>query len=69
VPIGIDSNLKGLVDLVRQKAIIFEGEKGEIIKEIDIPANLVELAKEKRHELIETLAEVDSAIEEKYLAE
>lgn len=69
MPIGIDSNLKGLVDLVRQKAIIFEGEKGEIIKEIDIPANLVELAKEKRHELIETLAEVDSAIEEKYLAE
>lgn len=69
MPIGIDSGLKGLVDIVKQKGIIFEGEKGEILKEIDIPENLVELAKEKRHELIETLAEVDSAIEEKYLAE
>ncbi|KAL4426295.1 hypothetical protein ABPG74_006552 [Tetrahymena malaccensis] len=69
IPIGIDSSLKGLVDIIKMKAIIFEGESGEILNVQDIPANLMELAKEKRHELIEVLAEIDPQIEEKYLAE
>lgn len=51
------------------KAIIFEGESGEKLNVQEIPANLIELANEKRHELIEILAEIDHEIEEKYLAE
>lgn len=31
IPIGIDSSLKGLVDIIEMKAVIFEGEKGEIL--------------------------------------
>lgn len=48
LPIGIDSSLKGIVDIVEMKGIIFEGEKGEILKKIDVPENQMELAKEKR---------------------
>lgn len=69
IPIGIDQSLKGLVDIVQMKAIIFEGESGEKLNVQEIPANLIELANEKRHELIEILAEIDHEIEEKYLAE
>jgi elongation factor G len=69
VPIGIDSSLKGLVDIIEMKAVYFEGEKGEIMNVKDIPDNLKNIVEEKRRELIETLAEIDQLIEEKYLAE
>lgn len=59
IPIGIDSSLKGIVDIIEMRAVIFEGEKGEIMNIQDIPANLKELADEKRIELIESLAEID----------
>jgi elongation factor G len=63
VPIGVEDELKGVVDLVRWKAIYFEGEKGSIVRESDeIPADVLELAKQKRTELIEQLAEVDDEI-------
>ena len=60
VPIGVEDDLRGVVDLVRWKAIYNEGEKGNKVVESDeIPAEALELAKEKRRELIEQLAEVD----------
>ncbi|KAI0781692.1 elongation factor G mitochondrial [Irpex lacteus] len=60
VPIGVEDELRGVVDLVRWKAIYHEGEKGQTIVESDeIPAEVLELAKKKRQELIEQLAEVD----------
>ncbi|KAH9946761.1 elongation factor G mitochondrial [Amylocystis lapponica] len=65
VPIGVEDGLKGMVDLVRWKAIYNEGEKGNnIVEEDEIPANVLELAKEKRRELIEQLADVDDEIGE-----
>jgi elongation factor G len=70
VPIGREDHFLGVVDLVRMKAIYNEGEKGEIIRETDeIPADLVELCKEKRQKLIETLADVDDEIAELFLDE
>lgn len=48
---------------------MFEGSSGEEMKEIDIPENYKDLVEEKRMELIETLADLDSEIEELYLAE
>ncbi|KAF9238277.1 P-loop containing nucleoside triphosphate hydrolase protein [Melanogaster broomeanus] len=63
VPIGVEDELKGVVDLVRWKAIYNEGEKGNNVVESDeIPASVVDLAKEKRAELIEQLAEVDDEV-------
>ncbi|KAF2271178.1 elongation factor G, mitochondrial [Lojkania enalia] len=70
VPIGREDNFQGVVDLIRMKAIYNEGSKGEIIVEKDeIPADLVELAKEKRQKLIETLADVDDEMAELFLDE
>jgi elongation factor G len=51
--------LKGLVDIIHEKAYYFDGANGENIREAEIPANLVNLVKEKRLELLEKLAEVD----------
>lgn len=52
IPIGLESECAGLVDLIRRKAVYFEGSNGETIIEKDIPDNLKEVAEEKRKELI-----------------
>ncbi|CCM02742.1 uncharacterized protein FIBRA_04849 [Fibroporia radiculosa] len=65
VPIGVEDELKGVVDLVRWKAVYNEGEKGNTIVESDeIPASVLEFAQSKRRELVEQLAEVDDEIGE-----
>lgn len=70
VPIGSEDTFKGVVDLIRMKAIYNEGEKGTIIRESDdIPENVKALAEEKRLKLIETLADVDDEIAEIFLDE
>ncbi|HND85596.1 MAG TPA: GTP-binding protein, partial [Pseudobdellovibrionaceae bacterium] len=69
IPIGLEDQHKGVVDLVTMKAFINEGDNGEFVKEYDIPADLVEQAKEYRHILIGKLADFDSTIEEKFLME
>jgi len=68
-PIGLDHNLKGIIDLLKMKAYYFEGKSGEQIKEEEIPANLLEEAQAKRQELIDCLANVDATIEDLYLSE
>ncbi len=53
LPIGLEGDLEGVVDLVKMKAIYFEGDNGEIIREADIPANLAEEADDKREEMLD----------------
>jgi elongation factor G len=53
IPIGLEGEMKGIVDLVKMKAIYFEGENGEIIREGAIPDNLKEEAEAKREELLD----------------
>jgi translation elongation factor EF-G len=69
VPIGLEGELAGLVDLIDMKAYSFEGSSGEIIKERPIPADMQAACEEKRTELIEKLAEVDEEMAEKFLGE
>lgn len=69
IPIGIETTLKGIVDLVKMKAIYFEGPSGNDIREEEIPEDLVAEADKRRGELIEKLAEIDENLQEKYLAE
>lgn len=70
VPIGVEDGFKGVVDLVRMKAIYSEGLKGETVRESDeIPADVRPLADEKRAKLIETLADVDDEMAEIFLDE
>lgn len=69
IPIGLEDQHKGVVDLVKMKAFYFDGENGENIREEAIPAELVDLANEKRMEMISKLADVDDAMGEKFLME
>ena len=67
VPIGAESELKGVVDLIKMKGFIFEGDNGENISEVDIPAECADKAAEKREELLEALSDLDDDIAMLYL--
>ncbi len=68
LPIGSENNFKGLVDLVRMKGVIWAEESlGAKFEDIDIPADLVEKAKEYRLKLIEAAVELDDTVMEAYL--
>jgi elongation factor G len=67
-PIGSESNLTGLVDLVRMKAVIWDNDGlGANFRDEEIPADLVEKANEARHYLIENAVELDDDAMEAYL--
>ncbi|PJE58116.1 MAG: elongation factor G, partial [Candidatus Portnoybacteria bacterium CG10_big_fil_rev_8_21_14_0_10_36_7] len=65
--IGAEENLSGVVDLIKMKAYYFEGERGEKIIEKEIPDELQEIAKEKRHVLLEKIVETDETLLNDYL--
>ena len=67
LPIGAEENFRGVVDLVRNKGIIWnENDKGMTFEEIEIPADMVEEAKEYREKLLEAVAEYDETLIEKF---
>jgi elongation factor G len=70
LPIGNESDFIGVVDLLAMKALVWRGEtkKGEDYTIEEIPADMLEKAKQARHEMVETLAENDDVVMEKYLA-
>ncbi len=66
--IGAEDNFQGLVDLVKMKAIYWEGDDmGTTFVEKDIPEDLQDLADEYREKMIEAAAEADDELMEKYL--
>jgi len=67
LPIGLEENHKGVVDLLKMKAFFFEGEHGEKMVEQDIPADMLEDAKKYHNELIEKIVEKDEKMMEEYL--
>jgi elongation factor G len=67
--IGFEDRFEGLIDFITMKAFYFDGDNGEDIREEDIPAALVDEAKQGRKEMITAIAEVDSVMEEKFLME
>ena len=72
LPIGAESDFIGVVDLLSMKAFVWEGDsKGDVTlganyETQEIPADLVEKAKEYREKLVETVAETDDALLEKF---
>lgn len=69
VPIGAEDNFKGVVDLFKMKAIVWEGDElGAKFEEKEIPAELVDLAQEWSEKMIEAIVETDEALMEKYFA-
>lgn len=69
LPIGLEDQHKGVVDLFEMKAYYNEGESGENIEVKDIPADMLEKAKEYRHNLVGAAADFDEAVAEKFLME
>ena len=69
VPIGLEENLEGVIDLIRMKAYYHEGDDGENIIEKEIPDLLMDEVMERKQILIEALAEVDDDMGELYLME
>lgn len=69
LPIGIEENFKGLVDLVRMQAVIWKDESlgAEYFYE-EIPADMLELAKKYRASLLDMVADLDDQVMEKYLS-
>ncbi|MCS6846999.1 MAG: elongation factor G [Anaerolineae bacterium] len=68
VPVGIEADFSGLIDLIEMKYYTFEGEKGVNVVAHEIPAAYLETAQKAREKLIETVAETDDVLLEKYLA-
>ncbi len=66
-PIGAEDSFKSIIDLVAMKAYTYNDDLGQDIAQGDIPSEFAELAKEKRGELLEKLADIDDEIAMLYL--
>ncbi|MEO1596746.1 MAG: elongation factor G [Pseudomonadota bacterium] len=70
LPIGAEENFKGIIDLVKMRAIYWEEDNmGMTYEAKDIPADLADLANEWREKMIEAAAEADEELLEKYLGD
>ncbi|MEG2677701.1 MAG: elongation factor G, partial [Oscillospiraceae bacterium] len=67
LPIGAEENFKGIIDLMEMKADVYYDDLGTDIREEEIPAELLEKAKEYREIMIEAIAETDEVLMEKFL--
>src|SRR5512143_1622555 len=67
VPIGFEATFRGAVDLLEEKAVIWEDDLGKEPKVIDIPDELKEQVKEARAYMVERIAELDDELTHKYL--
>ena len=68
LPVGLESDFNGVIDLLNMRCVTFSGDKGEIVHEDEVPAQYLEAAKSAREKMIETASEVDDSLLEKYLA-
>ena len=66
MPIGVEANFKGVVDLLSMKAYLFEGDSGKFA-EGEVPGDLKGAAEEMRQKLMESVSETDDELLEKYL--
>lgn len=67
IPIGSEDNFQGIIDLVRMRARIYTNDLGTDMEDTEIPVEVLELANEYRTLLIESVAETDDTLTEKYL--
>ena len=67
LPIGAEDEFKGIIDLVKMDAIVYEDDLGKVTDEVEIPDEYKEQAAEYRDKLLEACAETDDELMEKYL--
>jgi elongation factor G len=69
LPIGVESEFKGVIDLLAEEALVWSSDMGEEWDTLDIPADMAAEAEDARHQLIDVVSNFDDTIMEKYLAE
>ena len=69
IPIGLEIDSRGIVDLVAMKALYFDGDNGEVVRTEEIPENLLAEAKTKREELIDAASMFSDELTEAILEE
>jgi elongation factor G len=67
IPMGLEEKLAGVIDLIKMKALYFEGEKGTQLVEKDIPEEFKAEAEEWHKKMVERIAGEDNALTEKFL--
>ncbi|MBP3787377.1 MAG: elongation factor G, partial [Prevotella sp.] len=67
LPIGAEDTFAGIIDLVKNEAIVYEDDLGKVADEVEIPDDMKEKAEEYREKLLEALSELDDEFMEKYL--
>ncbi len=67
IPIGTEQEMRGVIDLIDQKAFLYEGIGPDAAEEVDIPAELRERAEEYREKLMDEVAENSDELMERYL--
>lgn len=68
LPIGAEDSFKGIIDLVKMEAIVYEDDLGKVADSVEIPEELKEMARDYRDKLLEACAEQDDDFMEKYLS-
>ncbi|MBR3987972.1 MAG: elongation factor G [Clostridia bacterium] len=66
LPIGAEDTFRGIIDLVEMKAEVYYDDLGKDMREEEIPADMIDLANEYHEKLVESVAELDEALMEKY---
>eukprot|EP00095_Tigriopus_kingsejongensis_P008372 snap_masked-scaffold856_size87843-processed-gene-0.15 protein:Tk08372 transcript:snap_masked-scaffold856_size87843-processed-gene-0.15-mRNA-1 annotation:"translation elongation factor g" len=69
LPIGLEANCRGIVDVLNDRAMYFEGEFGQEVRLAEVPADMRDLTRDRHHDLVETLANCDDHIGELFLEE
>ncbi len=67
LPIGLEANFTGVVDLIKMKALMFAKDGSGTFEEKDVPANMKDEAASYRKKLVEQIAETEDSLLEKYL--
>ncbi|CAF97420.1 unnamed protein product, partial [Tetraodon nigroviridis] len=69
IPIGLESNMRGIIDLVEERSLYFDGTFGQNIRYDEIPADFRAEAADRRQELVECVANADEILGEMFLEE
>jgi elongation factor G len=69
LPIGAESEFKGVIDLLEEKALVWSSDMGEEWETLEIPDAMANQAEDARHQLIDVVSNFDDTIMEKYLSE
>ncbi len=67
IPIGEESDLRGIVDLIKMEAVLFKGDFGQLLEKTEIPEEMIEKIKPLREKLVEKIVAEDESLFERYI--